>query len=113
MRSLIGSSNAREQVFNLGSCARRQSGGGFSLSITRKNSATHKHIFPDGETVVGLLLVSNQRKMSVKEVMGCIAFSTFREAHGVDEHVGETIAGHGAVRATFCFKVQKQSTVPA
>ena len=58
-----------------------------------------------------LLLVSDERKVGVEEVVGGVAVALLHEVDDVDEHVGEGVAGHCAVGSTLHLEVEEEATV--
>ena len=68
-------------------------------------------VFADGETDVLLLLVADEGKVGVEEIVGGVAVALLGEVDDVDEHVGEPVAGHGAVGSTLKLEVEEERAV--
>src|SRR3981081_2683020 len=65
-----------QKVVNLSSGSLRQTRRRPPLDVQSKNAASHQHILTYGEADTGLLLVTDQRKVSVKKVMSSVALSS-------------------------------------
>jgi hypothetical protein len=76
------------------------------LRIVGDGATLLQDVFADRETDSLLLLIANEREMSIEKVMGGVALVRLRELDNVDEHVGEGIAGHRAVSSALQLNVE-------
>ena len=100
-----------QQIVHFGPRRGRECGSGLALSVGSDEPAAHQHIFSDRESNSLLLLVTDQRKMGIKQVVGLIPLACLLKPNHVSQHLRESIARHGAVGTALHFEIQEQRTV--
>ena len=74
-------------------------------------AALLQNVLADGEADALLLLVADEREMRVEEIVRGVALACLRELDDIDQHVGEGVAGHRAVRSALHLEIEEQAAV--
>ncbi len=79
----------------------------------RQQPAALQHVLAHRQADARLLLVAQQRQVRVEQVVRRVALARGLQAHDVAQHVGEAVAGVGAVGAALHLVVEEQPAVAA
>src|ERR1700679_3138936 len=77
----------------------------------KNRSPLLQDVLADREADALLLLVTNERKVGVEQIVRCVPLTCVRELDDIDEHVGERIAGHRAVGSPRNLEIEKEAAV--
>jgi len=86
--------------------------GGCALDVVGDGSAFLQNIFADGEADALLLLVADERKMGVEEVVCGVAVALGAEVDHIDQHVGEGVPVM-AIGSALHLEVEEEAAVAA
>src|SRR5690606_3675573 len=102
-----------EQVVDLGACRFTKRKPRLALDIAGDDAAVLQDMLAHGKPDAELLLVADQRKMRVEQVVRLLAPACRRQVDQFGQHVREAVAGHRPVGAAFRLEIEEHAAIAA
>src|SRR5436190_22652225 len=81
----VDARHPRQQILDFGLCGGRDGRAGLALRAGRDDAALLQHVFAHSQARAGLLLVTDQRQMRVKQIVRGVALAGLRQFDDVNQ----------------------------